>query len=1345
MEQIIVTHPDASTILLVSKGRTSGVTKAEQTVALLGADTVAITVKTATPINFYLGDQIEVYGKVYTLNQLPTIKKTDVRKFEYDLTFEGVQYELIDAQWLLPDNTVLDSFTGDLADYLGLLTNNANRVFPGKWQPGTYPANTEYKTLTYTRSNCLEVLQNLCEEYNTEFEISQANGIRTINIKTAGVNFPYTFRYGRTGGLYELSRQNINSKNVVTRLYVYGGSNNLGDKYRYTKLCLSGKGKNASYIENAAAIAAFGLKENTKTFDDVYPNRYGVVSSLGSKYYAFVDNTMNFDLNEKESDGTTTKWLISGVNAKVKMTSGNLAGYEFEIHKYTHSTKEIQVVPFTEENGMKFPSETSAAFQFGVGDKYIFTDINLPDAYKTEAEAKLQEEGETYYNQYCQPQVQYNLSIDQNYIKQFAGQLTVVNLFAVGDYIPVEDTDIGVNKSIRITGFTRDLLQPYKYSLTLGDSVTKTTITRVIEDLQKIDTVIQINDLANPSKARRNWRAAQEVLANVFDPDGNYYSEKIKPLSIETTMLAVGAKSMQFVLKNVVFTPNYNGKPNYLAVSSGILVHYTIKENIRSWNLAAASFSNLVGSTSYYIYARCTKNNAANIVLDTKQIKVDSDPLFYHFLIGTLSSVITDEDGKNPARLLSLTYGASTINGRFISTGRIQSSGGGTTYFDLDAGEIGGKIKFVASDGSTKNVSDLDNVALETKDYINNTLPGVLSDMQKQLDGQIEQFFETYDPTTINAPANTWTTTVLKEYHLEDLFYNTTSGAVFRWIKNGNDYSWSKLADAEVAQALALANDAIALAATKRRIFTATPYPPYEIGDLWVQGASGDIMRCKATRTSGSYSSGDWEKASNYTNDAALTAFINGSYATTVTDLTNQLDGKIESWFQTNDPSTDWTTPDLKAKHVGDMWYNSTKNELKRYSNTYAWVKIEDKKAIDAYNAASKAQDTADKKRQVFTETPYPPYDIGDLWLKDWTDNGVKKQELYRCLAARSTGLYTTNDWVVAVYYDNTKATIDASIVTSGTVQLAGSDASIKAGITGDGTVESSVRFWAGASKENRATAPYRVLQDGTAVMSKAEVTGKINANSGAIGGFEIGDGRIGTKLTGDAEWTNTGASFYKNMLRIADVGKEVSIGTSIGPSIFPNLSQLGFFKNTKSNNEVCKGVKFLIAGEGTADTNIALYGCGNYVTNGIVCGYELDNNYINLSTASTLVRDYKFHQFYLVKSTVTHPFFALPNRIQVAKELGIKGDEPFAVKVTYISDKDNTTVWTLYGRSEDLFSDTRPLWDNHYPRIVDNGDFNYNKIDLPKGAKAEFFLTYNPKAAREDMTYYAYLLNFKK
>lgn len=1320
---LVVTQPDGSKTPLISRGKASAVTKAEQSVGLLGVDTVAITVITANPLNFTLGGYIDVFGKEYTLNQLPSIKKTGTRKLEYTLTFEGVQYELIDAQWLLPADTVLDSFTGDLEDFLDILIGNINRVFPGKWVKGIFPADTEFKTLTFIGSNCLEVLQNLCEEYNTEFEITQANGIRTINIKTAGVNFPYTFRYGRTGGLYELTRQNINSKNVVTRLYVYGGSTNLGDKYRYTKLCLSGKEKNASYIENAAAIAAFGLKENTQTFSEVFPNRIGRVTGAGSKYYAFIDSTMNFDLNETEADGKTTKWLINGVAGKVKFNTGNLAGYEFEIHKYDQATKEIQVVPFTDENGMKFPSETSAAFQFGVDDKYIFTDINLPDAYKEEAEAKLQEEGETYYNQYCQPQVQYALSIDQNFIKQFGGNLTIVNLFGVGDYIHVEDDDLGVNKSIRITAFTRDLLQPYKYSITLGDAVTKTVITRVIEDLQKIDTVIEINNLADPSKARRNWRAAQEVLANVFDPDGNYYSEKIRPLSIETTMLSVGARSQQFTLQNVRFEPNYNGNANNLQVSAGNLIHYTIEETIRSWNINTGSFV-FANNTARYIYARAERTGTScSIVIDTVQRTVDSDAMYYYFLVGTLSSIITDSDGSNPARLISLTYGASTINGRFINTGRIQSSGGGVTYFDLDNGEIGGNIKFISADGTTKNVSDLDSVAQETKYYINNTLPGILSEIQAQLDGQIEQFFETYDPTTSNAPANSWTTTALKEDHLGDLFYNTDTGKVFRWVKESGVYKWQELQDSEVAQALALANDALALAMTKRRVFTVQPTPPYEVGDLWVQGATGDIMRCKTARASGNYSSSDWEKASNYTSDAALTDFINNNFANTVTDLTNQIDSKIESWFQTSDPSTAWTTAALRAKHVGDMWYSSSTKLLKRYTGT-GWTTIEDQKAIDAYTAASQAQDTADGKRRVFVAQPYTPYDIGDLWV-----NG---QDLRRCSTARASGSYIANDWVIAVNYDNTVTTINGGIVTSGTVQLAGSDASIKAGITGEGTADTSVRVWAGASKENRGTAPFRVLQDGSFVATKATIEGNINAISGSIGGFEIGSGRIGATASGTGT-SGQGLSLYNDFIKFADSYRWASIGTNVLPAS-AGVVGVGRFSN-ETYNPYGTNYGILISVK-NALNNLALAVTGDVVVNGAINSYpytQITPAVNTIHTPGELTTPTMFN--IIVKFTNSNSGIGFPIRGSIASKLNISPTTPFAVKMIIICSADSTQTGYIRGRN----TETSGMSTTQYAqRINNNGGVETGKLNMAAGDIGEFMLVW------DGTNYRAYTLNHR-
>lgn len=59
---------------------------------------------------------------------------------------------------------------------------------------------------------------------------------------------------------------------------------------------------------------------------------------------------------------------------------------------------------------------------------------------------------------------------------------------------------------------------------------------------------------------------------------------------------------------------------------------------------------------------------------------------------------------------------------------------------------------------------------------------------------------------------------------------------------------------------------------SKAKVFTSTPTVPYKVGDLWTGGPSGDVMRCKTARSSGSYTSSDWEKASKYTDDTKANA-----------------------------------------------------------------------------------------------------------------------------------------------------------------------------------------------------------------------------------------------------------------------------------------------------------------------------------------------------------------------------------------------------------------------------------------------------------------------------------------
>ena len=122
-------------------------------------------------------------------------------------------------------------------------------------------------------------------------------------------------------------------------------------------------------------------------------------------------------------------------------------------------------------------------------------------------------------------------------------------------------------------------------------------------------------------------------------------------------------------------------------------------------------------------------------------------------------------------------------------------------------------------------------------------------------------------PTAENYPAVEWTTPEAKHAHIGDLYYDKSTGIGYRWTENSGGYYWDVIEDKQVQQALQNASRAQSTADGKVRCFSAQPYPPYEVGDLWVQGGSGDILCCQHDRESGSYVASDWVRASKYTDD----------------------------------------------------------------------------------------------------------------------------------------------------------------------------------------------------------------------------------------------------------------------------------------------------------------------------------------------------------------------------------------------------------------------------------------------------------------------------------------------
>lgn len=944
-DQIEVVKPNDDIIALFQREPLRTVTKAEQVQDLLGQDVLNISVMSVEPLDLTIGQRVTSFGKTYYLNQLPTAQAKGERHFEYDLTFEGPQYTLRRAVFFNADitgfNTTSDfPLTGDCELFLDVLIKNLSRVFgAGKWIKGQFPT-TAAKTITFSENNCLAALQTICKEFDTEFDIVQGGSSHTLHIRKAGQILGHTYQYGRGYGLYELKRQTVTDSDIVTRLYPFGSSKNLKSNYRNFSQRL--RIPDPGYIQDAQAVAAFGIIENTKVWDDIYPHRTGQVTAV-TGVNTFVDSTMNFDLAEPDGSGGT-KWILDGAQPKIHFNTGNLAGYEFSLKEktgYVHSTKTFTLIPFKDERDLELPNPDHEAFQMQVGDEYVILDIVLPDSYVESAESELLYKAQQYYDQVKNPKVQYSLKVDEMFLADLVGSGSIVNFYGIGDYVHILDEDLAIDRSSRIIGMRRNVLRPYQYELSIDDTYQVSTIIQIIDKIKDTDKIIRVNDLRDPMRAKMGWKTTLELLGMIFDTDGYFDGGKIKPESIETMMLVVGAKSQQFILQDVVFQPNFEGNANVVDVSEGLLIHYALKEEILTWNIQA-SMHTIPDNAARYIYAKVSKTEFTDghIIFSTAKIKVEDEAGYYHFLVGTLHSVMEG------IRWISLTYGASAINGRQIKTGRVQSFDG-KTYFDLDLSAIGGYIKFIDSEGNYRDLSDIG-------------------------------------------------------------------------------------------------------AATDRF---------YEVSVI--------------------------EPLDSYPN------------------------GKITAWFQSTNPAT-WPGGE-ESFHTGDMWFNSGALTVSRRV-AGGWVSVTDPETLKSY-IKQYARLGNNKHVQLFTATPVPKYNDGDLWMSE--------EGLRRSVGNKVVGqMFDPNDWVEPFNFDNTATAIDAGILTSGTIQLAGDKNAVWAGITGNGTTSDSVRFWAGASYINRKTAPFRVEQSG-------EVFGRTRIEVEGVDSSEPDGYKGQAGLAGSETEDNTGIRIY--------------------------------------------------------------------------------------------------------------------------------------------------------------------------------------------------------------------------
>lgn len=310
-----------------------------------------------------------------------------------------------------------------------------------------------------------------------------------------------------------------------------------------------------------------------------------------------------------------------------------------------------------------------------------------------------------------------------------------------------------------------------------------------------------------------------------------------------------------------------------------------------------------------------------------------------------------------------------------------------------------------------------------------------VKDFQEQLDAQVTIWYGEVAPTVDNYPASDWETNEDRGLHKGDMYYDTVTGYGYRWNLGDGVYSWSRIEDQDVIKALADAATAQDTADKKRRVFVSQPVPPYDEGDLWLKDE--ELYVCQTAKTDvGEYAESDFKVAVKYTDNTELITFINGDYEKALKSINSQMDKKAETWYQSVDPSTAWTTDEEKAAHAGDLWYD-TEN---RKSYMYVFAQFADTDPVDTEPAdgqlaapyititqygwqesdgvPDEVYDRIDGKVQFFATQPETPYYVNDLWVQG--EDG----DIYICIAD-SYDEFSMDHWIKASKYTNDEALAD--------------------------------------------------------------------------------------------------------------------------------------------------------------------------------------------------------------------------------------------------------------------------------------------------------------------------------
>ena len=525
-----------------------------------------------------VNDYTDYLGERYWLTERYTPKQVSDGEWEYNLKLYGIE-SLIKRFLVLEttdgDTNPLFTLTATPREHVAMVVKAINDGMGHitDWKTGTVEG-TELITIDYEGMYCDEALKAIAEKAGGKVEWWVEG--QTVNVCRCEHGEEITLGYGK--GLTSLERDTSNTAKFYTRLFPVGSTRNIdAEKYGSPRLMLPGGRK---YIEQG--VEEYGIYDHYEqdAFSGIFPRRVGTVSSVrseevaddeGNKFtvYYFRDGELDFDPNLYE---------LAGETKRVSFQTGDLAGlgesddHYFEVN-YDSAAREFELItiwPYDDDTQLPGGKLVPRA-----GDTYILWNIRMPDEYYRLAEEEFAVAVDEYNRDHWLDIAAYKAPTDPVYIEEHG-----IDLF-VGRRVKLESRKYFPEKGYRqsrITKISRKVNEPGQMDIEISDAL----------QVGKFDKVTDsIGALKSYTKSKTEGAALPDIIRSwdkTLPTDNNLFSARRSQKEFLSKNQPDTAKESIRFLKGVSFGEAAGGKPCGIVDGEGNAEYLTavIRELLRS-------------------------------------------------------------------------------------------------------------------------------------------------------------------------------------------------------------------------------------------------------------------------------------------------------------------------------------------------------------------------------------------------------------------------------------------------------------------------------------------------------------------------------------------------------------------------------------------------------------------------------------------------------------------------------------------------------------------------------------------------------------------------------------------